>query len=60
MKPPNHGKQVKVTDPFLEFKGHLIYTPANIDGRRLGLAIRTLSLRSVQPLIVGDRIEIIP
>lgn len=58
MKPPNHGREHFVSDPFLILKGHTLYTPQNIDGFRLGLSIRTLD--GIEPLVIGDRIEVIP
>ena len=58
MKPPNHGKRVIVRDPFLILKGHLLYTPKERDGFRIGLSIRTLD--GVEPMLATDRIEIIP
>lgn len=58
MKAPNHGKRAIVSEPFLTIKGHPLYTPQNIDGFRLGLSIRTID--GIEPLVIGDRIEIIP
>ena len=60
MKPPNHGMRVKVADPFLTWTGYLIYTPKTtraIDWRT-GLSLRTEF--SVGPILVGDRITLLP
>ena len=57
MKPPNHGMRVKVTDSFLWWTGHLLYTPTTkAVPWRYGLSSR--SNCGVEPLLRGDRYRI--
>lgn len=58
MKPPNHGKEHVVSDTFLWIRGFPVYAPQSNDGFRLGLSLRTID--GIEPLVIGDRIRLIP